>query len=84
MSPTLYYAVQFQQDVIAIIPWFLYYMYYLSTCIKDLFKSFQNFFVFFCDAVKKDQIFPSKVCHFQYDHKLLFSREWGTLEVAKR
>ena len=83
MSPTLYYAVQFPQDVIAIIPWFLYYMYYLSTCIKDLFKSFQKK-NFFYDAVKNDQIFPSKDCHFQYDHRLLFSKEWGTLEDAKR
>ena len=29
----------------------------------------------FFDAMKNGQIFPSKVCQFQYDHRFLFSRE---------
>ena len=33
--------------------------------------------------MKNDQFFPSKVCHFQYDHRFIFSRKWGTLERAK-
>ena len=39
--------------------------------------------IFFYGAMKNGQILPSNVCHIQYDHKLLFSRKWGTLEVAK-
>ena len=29
----------------------------------------------FLDVVKNGHIFPSKVCHFQYDHGLFFSRK---------
>ena len=29
--------------------------------------------------MRNDQIFPSKVCHFQYDHRFLFSREIGNV-----
>ena len=28
----------------------------------------ENKYLFF-DIMKNDQIFPSKVCHFQYDHR---------------
>ena len=29
----------------------------------------------FFKVMKNGQIFPSNVCHFQYDHRFLFSRE---------
>ena len=45
MSPTLYYAGQLTQDVIAIIPWFIY-MYYLSACNRDLLKSYDCYVLF--------------------------------------
>ena len=38
----------------------------------------------FFDVMKNGQIFPSKVYHFQYDHRFLFSRERGTLKRARR
>ena len=37
----------------------------------------------FFDVMKKSQIFPSKVCHIQYDHKLLLSREMGNNRTSK-
>ena len=33
--------------------------------------------------MKNGQIFPSEVCHFQYDHRILFSREIGTIRTCK-
>ena len=33
--------------------------------------------VLFFDVIKNDQIFPSKVCHVQYDHRFLFDRKTG-------
>ena len=30
--------------------------------------------------MKNGQIFHSKVCHFQYDHRFLFSREMGNMQ----
>ena len=44
---------------------------------------YENKSLFF-DVTKNGQIFPSKVCHFQYDHRFLSSRKWETLERAKR
>ena len=39
----------------------------------------------FFDVIKNGQIFPSKVCHFQYDHRFAFLAEkWRTLEVARK
>ena len=35
------------------------------------------------DVMKNDQIFPSKVCHFQYDHRFPFSREMGNIRRCK-
>ena len=29
----------------------------------------------FFDVMKNAQVFPSKLCHFQYDHRLLLNRE---------
>ena len=34
--------------------------------------------------MKKGKIFPSNVCHFQYDYRFLFSREMEELELARR
>ena len=33
--------------------------------------------------MKNGQIFPSKVRHFQYDHRFLFSREMGNIRTCK-
>ena len=38
---------------------------------------------YFFDVMKNGQIFPSKVCHFQYDHRFLFSREMGNTVSCK-
>ena len=35
--------------------------------------------LYFFDVVKNGQIFPSKVCHFQYDSRSLFSTEIGNI-----
>ena len=40
--------------------------------------------IYFFDIMKNGQIFPSKVCYFQYGNRFLFSREMGKLEVAKK
>ena len=37
----------------------------------------------FFDVMKSGQIFPSKVCHFQYDNRLLFSKEMGNIRSWK-
>ena len=39
--------------------------------------------LYFFNVMKNDHIFPSKVCHFQYDHGLLFSRETGNIREYK-
>ena len=33
----------------------------------------------FIDVMKNNQMFPSKVCHFRYDHRFLLSREVGNI-----
>ena len=37
----------------------------------------------FFDVTKNGQIFPSKVSHFQYDHRFLLSREMGNIRTCK-
>ena len=37
----------------------------------------------FFEVIKNGQIFPSKVCHFQYDHRFLFSREMRNIRTHK-
>ena len=37
----------------------------------------------FFDVMKNGQIFPSKVCHFQYDHRWHFSRKKGNIRMCK-
>ena len=37
----------------------------------------------FSDVMKNSQIFPSKVCHFQYDQRFLFSKEMGNIRAYK-
>ena len=37
----------------------------------------------FFDVMKNGQIFPSKVCHFQYDHRWHFSRKKGNIRTCK-
>ena len=39
--------------------------------------------LYFYDVMKNGQTFPSKVCHFQYDYILLFSREMGNIRTCK-
>ena len=39
--------------------------------------------LYFFDVMKNGQVFPSKVCHFQHDHKSLFSREMGNIRTCK-
>ena len=43
----------------------------------------KNEYLFF-DAMKNGQIFPSKVCHFQYDRRFLLSREMGNIRTCKK
>ena len=38
---------------------------------------------FFFDAMKNGHIFPSKVCHFQYDNRFLFSKEMRNIRTCK-
>ena len=38
---------------------------------------------YFSDVMKSGHIFPSKICHFQYDHVFLFSRENGNIREYK-
>ena len=35
------------------------------------------------DVMKNGKNFPSKVCHFQYDHRFLFSREMSKIRTCK-
>ena len=37
----------------------------------------------FFEVMKNGQIFPSKVNHFQYDHRFLFSREMENIRTCK-
>ena len=37
----------------------------------------------FFDIMKNGQIFPSNVCHFQYDHRWYFSRERWNIRTCK-
>ena len=41
------------------------------------------FFFFFFDVVKNGLIFSSKVCHFQYGHRFLFSKETRNIRAYK-
>ena len=34
--------------------------------------------------MKTGQIFPSKVCHFQFDHRFFFSREMGNIRTYQK
>ena len=49
-----------------------------------LFSFLSFFFLFFFDVMKNGQIFPSNACHFQYDHRFLFSREMGNIKTCKK
>ena len=40
--------------------------------------------LYFFDDMKTGQIFPSKVCRFQYNHRFFLSRKWETLEHLVR
>ena len=42
----------------------------------------RNKFLFF-GVTKDGQIFPSKVSHFQYNHRFFFSREMGKIGSSK-
>ena len=35
----------------------------------------------FFDVMKNGHIFPSKVCHFKFDHRFLFCREMGNISA---
>ena len=37
----------------------------------------------FFDVMKNSHFFPSKVCHFHYNHRFLFSREIGNIRTYK-
>ena len=37
----------------------------------------------FFGVMKNGQVFSSKVCHFQFDHRFLFSRELGNIRTCK-
>ena len=39
--------------------------------------------LYFFDFIKNGQIFPSKVCYFQYGHRFLFSRVMGNIRMYK-
>ena len=38
----------------------------------------ENKSLFFFDVINNRQIFPSKVCHFQYDHRFILVEKTGT------
>ena len=83
MPPTLYYAGHSMQDAISIIPWFMY-ISYLSVFNRALFKSYfcYGLFLMFEKPFKYYEN-PSKVYHFQYDNRFLFSREIGNIRSRK-
>ena len=56
---------------------FLVKKYKKQRCYKE------NKSLFF-DVMKNGLIFPSKVCHFQCDHRFLFSREKGNIRACKQ
>ena len=39
--------------------------------------------VYFLDVMKNGQIFSSRICHSQYDHRLSFSRDMGNIKTCK-
>ena len=39
--------------------------------------------VHFLDVMKNGQIFSSRICHSQYDHRLFFSRDMGNIKTCK-
>ena len=39
--------------------------------------------IYFLEIMKNGQIFPSKVCDFQYDNKCPFSRKMGNIKGSK-
>ena len=43
----------------------------------------ENKSLFFFEVIKHGQTFPSKACHFQYDH-IFFSREMRNIRTCKR
>ena len=45
--------------------------------------AFRKINLFFFDVMKSGQTFPSKVCHFQYNDRFLFSREMGNIRTCK-
>ena len=72
-----YYENYFQFDLyIFLKKEFLANKYKKQTCYKG------NKFHFF-DAMKNGQSFPSKVCHFQYEKRFLFSREMRNIRVYR-
>ena len=38
--------------------------------------------LYFSDVMKNGLIFPSKVCHFQFDHRFHFSRKMGNIRTC--
>ena len=38
--------------------------------------------LFFFDVMKNGKIFLADVCHFQYDHRIFFSREMGSIRMC--
>ena len=52
----------------------------LLTNIRNKFV-IRNINLCFFDVMKNSQIFPSKVCPFQYDHSFVFSREMGNIRM---
>ena len=37
--------------------------------------------LYFFDVMRNCQIFPSKVCHFQHDHRFVFNREMENIRT---
>ena len=54
----------------------------MSTNIRNK-RVIRKINVYFFDVMKNGHSFPSKVCHFQYDHRFLFSREMGNIREYK-
>ena len=52
----------------------------LLTNIRNKFV-IRNINLWFFDVMKNSQIFPSKVCPFQYDHRFVFNREMGNIRM---
>ena len=62
------------------------YCYVLFLLFKKSYKYEKyiwNINLYFFDVMKNGQMFPSEVCHFQYDHRFLFSREMGNIRTWK-